>query len=625
MSKFWFDTNFFLPANSDEESLTTLKVLLSKIRTKYPLYTTVRIKRELNSSKFRDQIRALFNIERVEDSDEFTTFCRENKCYLGYSKKLNEPADLSLVYAASKSREKSYIITNDEGFLSVKKKRRNLMRNVDILEPTDFLKDVLINSEFDDGFNKKIEELIISYAEHFIMYRLGAESGKRPIERILKSILSFSQNITSYSSETTIASNSAETILPEKYKTPLTKYIRNEHMSNAEQNLLTPALKFFKPIASYYKSYSISENGLIKNISGVNGDLDVKYFTNLLYLQIPELLEELSTSEQSDNNTILKYTPALQRILLKELLSIRIQQTVSFLKDCYFDEAFYHFRPIMESHWNIPISKERKGILKLLFGIFLLNLQDFHLFEYLLEEEFWDEYPRLTALFETLFSTVRQESTLEGIDISETLSKGDFNLIYHLGLYFANTGNILGLKIFGLFFQLDAEKLAEFEWHTELLERYLLELRINQEEITDQMKEKFLTFLDAQKLQDNTHTKLDSKNELEKFTPIDKAPYLYQQQFFLINHQRVDDGIEAYCWNDIIRSIMIIKFPPNLNVHLENVRTINIKEGKIKTNKIPLIDRNHKHARIVIEIHKNAKLEFKKFNIDFNVSGRDLI
>jgi hypothetical protein len=66
---------------------------------------------------------------------------------------------------------------------------------------------------------------------------------------------------------------------------------------------------------------------------------------------------------------------------------------------------------------------------------------------------------------------------------------------------------------------------------------------------------------------------------------------------------------------------MIIKFPPNLNVHLENVRTIKIKEGKIKTNKIPLVDRNRKYARIIIETHKNAKLEFKKFNIDVIVGG----
>lgn len=606
MTKFWFDTNFFLPATKSKENLITLKTLLSEIKHKYPLYTTRRIKSELDIGKFKDIIHVFFTVVKVEDSDDFREFCRENKRFLGLSKSFGEPADLSLAYIASKSPEKEYIVTNDEGFLLAKNNNEDLMRNVEIWEPTDFLKDVLVNNDFDDELERKIEELIISYAEHFIMHRLEIKKGKRPIERILRSILAFGQNISSYSTEST---------LPENYRINLRKYIHNKDLSYDERNAIKPAIKYFKPFAKYYASCKSGSEIEVKASHRNGTKSNINYSINLLYLQMPELLDELNVIEFTKKDDILQFIPALRDLILKEIFSIRIQQTVSYLKDCYFDEAFYHFRPILETYWSIPFSKERKSILKLLFGIFLLNLQDFQLFKFLLEEQFWDEYPRLNTLFETLFRAEQKELKLDNLDVSKKFSEEDLNLLYHLGLYFANTGNRLGLEIFNLFFHLDNEILANLDWYREFLERYLLELRIHQIEISNEMKEKFLAFLQPRKLQNNTGSKLDRNYELEEFTAIKEAPYFYRQPFFLINYHLKNNVVEAFCWNNTIRSIVILKIPQDVDIHLENVRSIKIEEGYVRTKKISPMIRNKKNARIIIEMNKMVELGFERFEI----------
>ncbi len=173
----------------------------------------------------------------------------------------------------------------------------------------------------------------------------------------------------------------------------------------------------------------------------------------------------------------------------------------------------------------------------------------------------------------------------------------------------------MGLKIFNLIFQLDNEKFKSLEWANRFLERHLLELRIHQLEITDEIRDKFLSFLESSKLEDNTESKLDRNYELGEFTSIEKAPYFYSQPFFLINYQSAKEGIEAFCWNNNIRSIIILEIPNEMKAHLENVRSLKVKEGKIKTKNIPITERGQKHARIIIRVHETSDLKFQRFKI----------
>ncbi len=581
------DTNFFLAVDKrkNKEKFTLLKEVLNRVHRECPLYITKRIFNELPHD-FKEIARLYFKTMTVKDSTEFSRFCTRYKNFLGYSKKRNEPADLSLIFSALKDNKKSFVVTNDEGFLRVKKVCK--IPNVEIIEPTDFFSKLIEDFEFEEGFIEKIEQLILFFAEYFIMYRLTGKKKPRPIERILKSILTFG---------THLVESSPSEGPPQDYQNAILTYLEKGAIDKQDQALIRPIIPLLEPLKEY------------------KSDLHDSHSIRYLYLKTSENLQQLDNI--SSNLEIANHLDEVKTIISKQIFKIRIQETVHYLSECYFDEAFTHFRLVLESDWRFRISKERELSLKLLYGIFLLNLREFAFLEYIISEGFWDGFPHLNKIF-GIFNEIRHEDVINSTlkSFLSQVDDSDIKLFYDLGLYFSNTGNSLGLRIFMLLFQMEEEELAKLEWSRQFLERFLLEVRIKRKDITDEMRAKLSDFLEPQMLEDNTKSVFDSSNELNEFTPVGEAPYFYRQPFYLIESVHANGKIEAYCWNTNIKSIVILKFPAAHEAHLKNVRAIKIKQGYIKTKRISFRDRAKKPGRIIIMLNVDCDITFQRFQLE---------
>ena len=128
------------------------------------------------------------------------------------------------------------------------------------------------------------------------------------------------------------------------------------------------------------------------------------------------------------------------------------------------------------------------------------------------------------------------------------------------------------------------------------------------------MKTKFLNFLEPKYLEDNTNATFDRSLEIKEFAPIQEAPYFYKQSFYFISVTESPEIYEASCWNDNIRSLVILNIPRYLYTHLKNVRIIQIRSGDIRAKRVSPI--NRKNARIIIELDDNVELELQRFKID---------
>ena len=76
-----------------------------------------------------------------------------------------------------------------------------------------------------------------------------------------------------------------------------------------------------------------------------------------------------------------------------------------------------------------------------------------------------------------------------------------------------------------------------------------------------------------------------------------------------------DDKIyEVLCWNEIIKSFVMLQIPRKLKHNLKNAISLIIKYGNIKTKNVPV--RKKKIARIVIMLDETCKLDFEQFHMD---------
>lgn len=597
MTEYWLDANFFIPAEKFHHYLTTFNDVIAFIGRKkkeYSLKITKRVSNEVK--RFSNLIHIYFKTVTIENSQEFRDYCKETRFAIGYSKEKKEPADNSLAFAALTSENDAFIVTNDEGFLKIKRKKPNLLKNVEIIEPTDFLKKIMLEVE-DDDFKERIRFLIIHYSEHFITFRL---KNQRSITRILESLLVVGTITTLVPISTKIGT--PQKGLPKRDMNALERFISNQTLTDQEKNRLKPIASVFEPFADYYKSVGINPQNAHNNLTG------------FLYLKFPELLlnlRQLALMEKKDGEKeILNYTYTLERFMLKKMFSIRIKETIQYYNECDFKKAFLHFKPLLESDWqSLKLSSEKKSVLKFLYGIFLLNVEDLEFLEYLITNDFWEEFKNIDQIFKILFNIVK------GIDSEiQNLTDSRIQLFYNLGLYYANSGSPFGFNIFNAIFQLDRRGLENLEWYKDFLKRYLLEIRINQKEISEAMKIKFLKFFPTS-LDDNTNSTFDRNYELKEFTPIDDTPTFYRQVLYFITMKELDHFIEAYCWNDMIRSIVLLQIPRKLCPRLKNVKTLQIKSGNIKTKKILPMDKKKKKARIIIELDENFHLDLERFQM----------
>ena len=160
----------------------------------------------------------------------------------------------------------------------------------------------------------------------------------------------------------------------------------------------------------------------------------------------------------------------------------------------------------------------------------------------MVEQDFWTEILSLKHLFNN-FLSIKETNQLKA---PENLEEKDLKLMYNLGRYYCNTGNEFGLQIFNALFQVDREILANLAWHEEFLKRYILELHIYNESITDKMEEKFLTFLEKRALEENKNNRLDRTYTLDNFTPIEDAAYIFRQEFYLIKFEETPEYYNTY-------------------------------------------------------------------------------
>ena len=583
MTEFWFDSNFFIAAR-EINKLQILKRLFSELRTKYQFKITRRVRNEI---KFFDNIiRIYFQTENIQSSPEFRSFCFNVKSCLGSSKYNDEPADQSLAFGAcNSSANKVFIVSNDEGFRKAKQIESNLMKSVKIVEPMEFIEQIIPDIP-DDSFCKELENLIVNYADHFIKYRLKDPKKPRPIESILQNLLLYS---------TTTVSAVTTTVLPDNYLNAINRYISSEILSKSDENLIKPVEKYFLPFAKIYSSDITQERDIL---------------TRSLYLRFPEIISELNEVGKKSTNGILKYYRGIQELVERKVLNLRIEETIHYYQDCLFEKAFLHFNPLLETKWSVNLSPSTIQDLKLLFGIFQLHFANFGLVEYLIQSSYWQKSNEIKNIFQMLINIKNQ-------NISEDINKfnvEDITLLFNLGLYFCNAGNIFGLHIFDVLFNLDTNKLKNLEWYLDYLKRYILELRINERKISPQMEEKFLHFLNESDLADNTKVKFDRSLELNEMTPLENTNFLYKQIFYFMRALEQDAYYETYCWNDSIRSIVIVHIPYNLCNNLKNVKTLKVLGGNLQTKKISLSKK--KNARIIIELDINCKLYLERFKLE---------
>ncbi len=223
---------------------------------------------------------------------------------------------------------------------------------------------------------------------------------------------------------------------------------------------------------------------------------------------------------------------------------------------------------------------------------------------------FWKETSEVKQTFNLLLEIKNGKISN---NINEYL-KDDLSLLYNLGLFFCNTGNIFGLQLFDVLFELTLKNFENLDWRKEFLKRYVLELRINQREFSEEMKIKFLNFLQKKDLENNTLVKFERNSEVPELTAIEDTNFLFKQPFYLMRAEEQEKYNKTYCWSDGIRSIVSLIIPKRICSNLKNVRSIQILNGDIKTRK-PL-PKEKKNARIFIELDENCKLNLERFKLN---------
>ena len=489
------------------------------------------------------------------------------------------------------------------------------MKQIEIIEPTKFLKDILYQIQ-EQKFEENLKYLIVRYAEHYIENLMDSD---RSIERVVESLLYLGSKPTVTTKETTHSSGESreKTQIEERksftveHQEVLEDYINGNSLSRKKLKYIQPITKILIPFRNYF------ERSKEKNKD---------YQTRLLYIQFPDLLNALraetkeilekpqSERKEEKNFILIHHSREIETFLIEKLFRIRIEETLRFLKDCYFEDAFFHFRALIESDWNFEMSLEMKSILKLLYGIFLLNIKDFGFFSYLVGQNFWTGIPSLKHLFEN-FLSIKDKNQLKA---PKDLEEKDLKLIYNLGCYYCNTQNDFGLQVFDALFQVEQELLDNLSWCEDFLKRYILELHIHNEPITDEMEKTFLAFLNPRALEENTNKPFDRTNSLKKFTPIKDTAYFFRQEFYLIKFEETPQEYKTYCWNDIIKSIVLIQIPLSLGEHLENVRAFKITKGKIKTKNVSFAERGK--ARIKIILDEQCELDYERFKVEIKTS-----
>jgi len=196
----------------------------------------------------------------------------------------------------------------------------------------------------------------------------------------------------------------------------------------------------------------------------------------------------------------------------------------------------------------------------------------------------------------------------------------DLSLLYNLGLFFCNTGNNFGLQLFDVLFELSIENLEKLDWCKEFLKRYVLELRINQRDFSEQSKAKLLNFLQEKDLENNTLVKFDRNSEVPELTAINDTSFFFKQPFYLMRAEEQGTYNKTYCWSDGIRSIVSLIIPKKISSNLKNVRSIQILGGDILTKKPA--PKEKKNARIFIELDENCTLNLERFKL--NILGSDI-
>ena len=579
MTEFWIDSNFFIAAR-EANQVPLLKQLFAQLRTTHQFYITKRIRNEVYF--FNEPINLYFKTISVEGSEEFKEFCFSVKYSLKNSKRKNEPADQSLAYAAAQSDNENYIVTNDEGFIGAKNIKQRFMSNVQIIEPMEFL-EMIIPELSGTILIKELERLIIHFADHFIKHRL---KDQRPIESILENLLLYS---------TTKNSLMPIKILPDELRILLGRFIRNEILTPEEDRKIILVKRYLLPFIPVYSSNDAQERSLL---------------TRALYIQMPKLLSELREEAKDFQEEIFKYHEGIEELIERELFRLRIEETIHYFQECLFEEAYLHFSPLLETNWCFSLKIQTLQNLKLLYGIFQLSFGNFSYINHLMDVGFWKETSEVKQTFNLLLDI--KNGKLSN-NINEYI-EDDLSMLHNLGLFFCNTGNIFGLQLFDVLFELSIENLEKLDWRKEFLKRYVLELRINKREISEEMKTKFLNFLQKKDLENNTLVKFDRNSEVPELTAIKDTNFFFKQPFYLMRAEEQKKNNKTYCWSDGIRSIVSLIIPKRNYSNLKNVKSIQILNGDIKTRKPS--PKEKKNARIFIELDENCKLNLERFKLN---------
>ena len=131
------------------------------------------------------------------------------------------------------------------------------------------------------------------------------------------------------------------------------------------------------------------------------------------------------------------------------------------------------------------------------------------------------------------------------------------------------------------------------------------------------MRTRFLRFFGPEILEDNTRIKFDRSNELNEFTPIEKCPYFYRQRFFMIKYEENKEFYQVFCWNENIKSIVLLEFPKKLCPNLKNIRWLQISKGKIKTKGVPF--NMKRRVRIITKLNDDCILKERRFKINIRI------
>jgi len=487
-----------------------------------------------------------------------------------------------LAFAAAQSDNENFLVTNDEGFQRAKKIKHSFMSNIQVIEPMEFL-ELVIPELSDMSLISELEKLIIDFADHFIKHRL---KDQRPIERILENLLLYS---------TTKDPLTPIKTLPDELRILLQRFITNEILTPQEDHRIVLIKKYLLPFVSVYSSNDAQEKNLL---------------TRSLYIQIPELLSEFKQEAKNSQKEIFKFHEGIEELIERELFRLRIKETIHYLQDCLFEEAYIHFSPLLETNWCFPLKIQTLQNLKLLYGIFQLSFGNFSYVNHLMDVGFWKETSEVKQTFNLLIDIKNGKISN---NINEYL-EDDLSLLYNLGLFFCNTGNIFGLQLFDVLFELTIENLENLDWRKDFLKRYVLELRINQREFSEEMKTKFLNFLQKKDLENNTSVKFDRNSEVPELTAIGDTNFLFKQPFYLMRAEEQEKYNKTYCWSDGIRSIVSLIIPKRICSNLKNVRSIQILNGDIKTKKPS--PKEKKNVRIFIDLDENCELNLERFKLN---------